>query len=108
MRITTGTHDRVISALLMAAMLLLGIYIGTQDPQFWCNQRWAGLSLNKGGYRSWSVTFRPVITFQGDPPPRAFFPPRFCHVDLRGKSESEVYFLVNGPMRWGPLPDNDP
>lgn len=32
-------------------------YIGSQQPQVWCNSQWAGISLHKGYYRSWTWAF---------------------------------------------------
>ncbi len=36
---------------------LLTAYIASQQPNFWCNRLWVGMSLHKGHYRSWSVRF---------------------------------------------------
>ena len=95
---------RIFEWMALMGLLLLGFYLWSQKPQVSCDSRWVSVALNKGGYRSWSLTFKPMIMLPGDPPPRPFSLPRFSHVDLRGKSESVDHFLTNGPMRWGALP----
>lgn len=45
--------------LLMLVLALAGgaVYVGSQQPHFWCNSEWAGISLVRGGYRSWTMRF---------------------------------------------------
>ena len=88
---------------LLCGGLLCGLYIRSQQPKVWCNRNWICLSLEGGGYRSWSVTFHDVLSVSWAKD-RAYFPPRFTHVDLRGKSESLEYFLEHGPLRFDSEP----
>src|ERR1044072_7902658 len=95
-----------LGVLTVVVLVVVGLYVSTQEPRFWCDSRWAGVALNRGGYRSLSVTLQDVVHFSGDQH-HVYWPPRLCYTDLRGKHESMDLFLTNGPMRWGPLPGND-
>jgi len=69
-------------------------YLFSQQPRVWINRQWAGLSLLRGGYRSWSFSFsdgltpidgkwQPVVIETNGYRPGYFSWPKYAHVDLR-------------------------
>lgn len=86
----------IIATVAVAASLLWCGYIGSQQPHCWCNREWAGISLSKGGYRSWSMRFcdgmqslpsgkmQPVVILPGGRIRNGYYRwPRFHHADVR-------------------------